>query len=320
MQDATRQPGPDDGISLHDRHRFALSRRRFLRAAAGATLGAGLPAWLGGCASLPESAAPAWKALAAALRGPLLMPGAVEFAERAAPWALQYAATLPQGIAQCANEADVRTCVLWARANGIDLVARSGGHSYAGYSTTTGLMIDVSAMHAVDIDPSTGVARLGGGARNRNVYAACRPFARAVTHGRCKEVGVAGLVLGGGIGFNMRAHGLTCDGLKATRIVLADGRTLACSEREHADLFWACRGAGGGNFGIHTEFTFETFPVGDYTVFELTWRDRFAEVFEALQAMALSAPDSLGMKLSVKAEAGKPGLALSILGQLAGTQ
>lgn len=327
MQDATRRTtvkgdaSPDAGSlhegSLHEIHRFALSRRAFLRAGAGAALGLGLPAWLGGCASLPENASPAWKELAASLQGTLVMPGAAEFAKRAAPWALQYASTLPQGIAQCADEADVRTCLRWAQANDMPLVARSGGHSYAGYSTTTGLMIDVSAMHAVDIDPSTGIAILGGGARNRNVYAACRPFSRAVTHGRCKEVGVAGLVLGGGIGFNMRLHGLTCDGLKATRIVLADGRALACSEREHDDLFWACRGAGGGNFGIHTEFTFETFPVGEYTVFELTWRDRFAEVFEALQAMALSAPDSLGMKLSVKAEAGKPGLALTILGQLA---
>jgi FAD/FMN-containing dehydrogenase len=325
MQDATRRGTADATLhdtrlhdtTLHDIHRRAMSRRAFLRAGAGAALGLGLPAWLGGCASLPENAAPMWKELAAGLHGTLLMPGAADFAKRAAPWALQYASTLPQGIAQCANEDDVRTCLRWAQANAMPLVARSGGHSYAGYSTTTGLMIDVSAMHAVDIDRATGIATLGGGARNRNVYAACRPFARAVTHGRCKEVGVAGLVLGGGIGFNMRLHGLTCDGLKATRIVLADGRALACSEREHDDLFWACRGAGGGNFGIHTEFTFETFPVGEYTVFELTWRDRLAEVFEALQAMALSAPDSLGMKLSVKAEAGKPGLSLTILGQLA---
>jgi FAD/FMN-containing dehydrogenase len=320
MQDATRRGTADAMLhdtTLHDIHRLAMSRRAFLRAGAGAALGLGLPAWLGGCASMPENAAPMWKELAADLHGTLLMPGATAFAKRAAPWALQYASTLPKGIAQCANEDDVRTCLRWAQANDMPLVARSGGHSYAGYSTTTGLMIDVSAMHAVGIDPATGIATIGGGARNRDVYAACRPFARAVTHGRCKEVGVAGLVLGGGIGFNMRLHGLTCDGLKATRIVLADGRALACSEREHDDLFWACRGAGGGNFGIHTEFIFETFPVGEYTVFELTWRDRLADVFEALQAMALSAPDSLGMKLSVKAEAGAPGLALTILGQLA---
>lgn len=248
------------------------------------------------------------------------MPGNVNFATHAQPWALQYASSLPQAIAQCASEEDVGTCLHWATANKIPLVARSGGHSYAGYSTTTGLMIDVSAMNTVKVDAATGIAVVGGGARNKHVYAACRPYNRAVTHGRCRDVGVAGLVLGGGIGFNMRAHGLTCDGLIETRIVLADGRVLTCNASENADLFWACRGAGGGNFGIHTSFTFQTYPVGAYTVFEMQWTDRLAEVFAALQDMALAAPNALGMKLSVIAQAGEVGLKLNILGQFAGSQ
>lgn len=297
-----------------------VSRRAFLRAGAGAALGLAVPAWLSGCAVRPDRASPPWAELAASLQGSLLLPNAPDFDKVAAPWALQYASRLPQAIAMCASEADVRTSVLWSQAHAVPLVARSGGHSYAGYSTTPGLMINVSQMHAVDIDPATGIARLGGGARNRNVYAACRPFGRAVTHGRCKEVGVAGLVLGGGIGFNMRAHGLTCDGLKETRIVLADGRALTCNAQENSDLFWACRGAGGGNFGINTGFVFETFEVGDYAVFEIAWSDRLPQVFDALQTMALSAPDALGMKLSVVARADMPGLTLSILGQLAGTE
>lgn len=254
------------------------------------------------------------------MQGPLLMPGSPEFAARARPWALQYASTLPRGIAQCAGEEDVQACLRWAQANRVPLVARSGGHSYAGYSTTTGLMVDVSSMHDVDINGATGIATVQGGARNKHVYAACRPYNRAITHGRCRDVGVAGLVLGGGIGFNMRAHGLTCDGLTATRIVLADGRALNCSATENADLFWAIRGAGGGNFAIHTSFTFQTFPVGMFTVFEMSWTDRIAEVFAALQTMALAAPNALGMKLSVKAVAGASGPTLSILGQLAGPQ
>lgn len=302
------------------RHEAGVSRRAFLRAGAGVALAAGLPGWLSGCATSPGSGSLPWTELAASLQGKLLLPDSPDFRQVAAPWALQYASKLPQAIAMCASEADVRNSLLWSQAYDVPLVARSGGHSYAGYSTTRGLMINVSQMHAVDIDPSTGLARLGGGARNKNVYAACRPFGRAVTHGRCKEVGVAGLVLGGGIGFNMRAHGLTCDGLKETRIVLADGRALTCSARENSDLFWACRGAGGGNFGINTGFTFQTFEVGQYTVFELAWTDRLAEVFDALQTMALKAPDTLGMKLSVVARAGMPGLTLSILGQLAGTR
>lgn len=308
--------------SFEDARAVSPSRRQFLRAGTAAALGLGLPSLglLTGCASLPDSRALPWLALARSMQGPLLMPGSPEFAARARPWALQYASTLPQGIAQCAGEADVQACLRWAQANRVPLVARSGGHSYAGYSTTTGLMIDVSSMNSVDIDGDTGIATLGGGARNKHVYAACRPYNRALTHGRCKDVGVAGLVLGGGIGFDMRAHGLTCDGLTATRIVLADGRALNCSAAENADLFWAVRGAGGGNFGIHTSFTFQTFPVGMFTVFEMTWSDCIAEVFAALQTMALAAPNALGMKLSVKAEAGASGLKLSILGQLAGPQ
>ncbi|MBL8263533.1 MAG: FAD-binding oxidoreductase [Xanthomonadaceae bacterium] len=302
------------------RHEAGVSRRAFLRAGAGVALAAGLPGWLSGCATSPGSGSLPWAELAASLQGKLLLPDSPDFRQVAAPWALQYASKLPQAIAMCASEADVRNSLLWSQAYDVPLVARSGGHSYAGYSTTRGLMINVSQMHAVDIDPSTGLARLGGGSRNRNVYAACRPFGRAVTHGRCKEVGVAGLVLGGGIGFNMRAHGLTCDGLKETRIVLADGRALTCSAHENSDLFWACRGAGGGNFGINTGFTFETFEVGEYTVFELAWAERLAEVFDALQTMALKAPDTLGMKLSIVARAGTTGLTLSILGQLAGTR
>jgi FAD/FMN-containing dehydrogenase len=248
----------------------------------------------------------------------LLRPGSPGFAARAQPWALQYASTLPQGIAQCAGEADVQTCLQWAQTNRVPLVARSGGHSYAGNSTTTGLMVDVSPMNGVEINAATGIAVVGGGARNKNVYAACRPYSRAVTHGRCKDVGVAGLVLGGGIGFNMRAQGLTCDQLVETRVVLADGRALTCNRNENAELFWACRGAGGGNYGIHTSFTFQTFPVSTLTVFEMSWTERLADVFAALQTVALAAPETLGMKLSVVARAGERGLKLSILGQFVG--
>lgn len=300
----------------------SLSRRQFLRSGTAAAFALGLPSlgWLTGCASLPDSRALPWLELAQSLQGPLLMPGAPDFEAKARPWALQYASTLPQGIAQCLGEADVQACLQWAQAYRVPLVARSGGHSYAGYSTTTGLMVDVSAMNRVEIDGVTGIARLGGGARNKHVYAACRPYARAVTHGRCKDVGVAGLVLGGGIGFNMRAHGLTCDGLTETRVVLADGRALTCNADENAELFWAIRGAGGGNYGIHTGFTFQTFPVGMYTVFAMTWTERLAAVFAALQDMALAAPNGLGMKLSVVAKAGAAGLTLSILGQWAGPQ
>lgn len=250
------------------------------------------------------------------------MPGSMGYYDRAKPWALQYAGTLPAGIARCANEKDVQTCIAWARKHGVSLAARSGGHSYAGYSMTTGLLIDLTLMNSVAIDTRSGQARVGGGAKNKDVYAALRAPGLAITHGRCEEVGVAGLVLGGGIGFNMRAQGLTCDRLVSTRIVTADGQALTCSETENADLFWAIRGAGGGNFGVHTQFTFAPFPANDITVFKITWSDKLEEVFAAVQRMALAAPTTLGLKVSVIAmpRQGVNQLTVNLLGQLVGRE
>jgi FAD/FMN-containing dehydrogenase len=301
------------------------SRRGFLRSSAKLTLGLGIGLssldWLTGCTQLLDHRPGVWNELAARLQGVLLRPGAANFVEQASPWALQYAATLPQGIAQCRSEADVQACIQWARANNIPLVARSGGHSYGGYSLTTGLMVDVSLMTNFAYDPATGLATVGGGARNRTVFDACKPLGRTIPHGRCFKVGVAGLVLGGGIGFDMRLHGFTCDALRETRIVLADGRALTCNENQNADLFWACRGAGGGNFGIHTSFTFETFPVGTITTFDIKWTKRIAETFSAIQSMTNTAPNSLGIKVGITAtkESGKTVLSLSILGQFTGS-
>lgn len=250
------------------------------------------------------------------------MPESMGYYDRAKPWALQYAGTLPAGIARCANEKDVQTCIAWGRKHGVSLAARSGGHSYAGYSTTTGLLVDLTLMNAVMIDSRSGQARVGGGAKNKDVYAALRAPGLAITHGRCEEVGVAGLVLGGGIGFNMRAHGLTCDRLVSTRIVTAGGQALTCSETENTDLFWAIRGAGGGNFGIHTQFTFAPFPANDITVFNITWSDKLEAVFAAVQRMALAAPATLGLKVSVTAmpQQGVNRLSVNLLGQLVGRE
>lgn len=297
------------------------SRRNFLRTGAAIAFGLSLPStqWLTGCTKSAD-VAPIWNDLAARLQGSLLLPGTGSFSDRAIPWALQYASVLPQGIAVCKSEADVQACIQWAQANKIPVVARSGGHSYGGYSTTTGLIINMSSMTDIACNPVTKQATVGGGARNRHIFEAFNPLGLGITHGRCLAVGVAGLVLGGGIGFDMRAHGYTCDLLRETRIVLADGRTLICNETQNADLFWACRGAGGGNFGIHTSFTFDTFPVSDITVFNITWTERIPETFTALQTMALTAPDSLGIKVSIVArkKADTTTLTLGILGQFAG--
>jgi hypothetical protein len=201
-------------------------------------------------------------------------------------------------------------------------VARSGGHSYAAYSTTPGLMINVSSMTRVEYDFASGSLTMGGGARNQQVFDACTPLGRAITHGRCLGVGMAGLVLGGGIGFNMRSQGYTCDRLVETRVVLADGRILTCSLAENSDLFWACRGAGGGNFGIHTSFTFQTFAVDTLSAFIIQWTEKIPEAFTAIQDILDTAPDTLGIKVSITAQKNSDAtvLTLTILGQLHGSE
>jgi len=296
-----------------------MNRRGFLQA----VLGAGLTVALGGCGgtgSLPGGVASTvasetlWLALQKLLIGPLLRPGQVGYVTLATPSNLGFT-NEPAAIAHCASVADVQACVRFAHTRGIPMVARSGGHSYAGYSNTVGLQIDVSRMTGVEYDPGSGLARLQGGARNANVYASLGAVGRTLTHGRCKSVGVAGLVLGGGIGFNMRRYGLTCDNLVDTEVVIASGDLLRCNAVENSDLFWACRGAGGGNFGIHTSFTFNTFPAdAALTVFSISWLSDLDALLPTALTTLPTAQDGLGIKLSVTTLG-----ILTLLGQLAGT-
>ena len=151
--------------------------------------------------------------------------------------------------------------IRWARRHRVHLVPRSGGHSYGGYSTTSGVVLDVSRLSQVCV--SGGRAVVGAGALLVDVYAALAAHGRMIPAGTCPSVGIAGLTLGGGHGYASRKLGLACDALTALTIVTASGEVRHCDARRHADLFWACRGGGGGNFGVVTSFTFRTTPVGD---------------------------------------------------------
>ena len=281
-----------------------LSRRSFIglgsKSIAGALLTPSLVGFLEGCSKTDLISDFDWQILSNQINGTVLLPGAPGFDPFTLPYALQYGKTIPQAVVRCMSEKDVVTTVKWARQNNITITTRSGGHSYAGYSSTNELLLDLSGMTNISLNSSTGLATVDGGARNKHVYAAFREPSLAITHGRCKAVGVGGLVLGGGIGFNMRAQGLTCDQLVETRIVTAEGDIAVCSETENPDLFWAIRGAGGGNFGIHTSFTFKPFPVTNVTRFELQWSANAQQVFARLQDVLLSAPNTLGAKVSVE--------------------
>ncbi|WP_158558082.1 FAD-binding oxidoreductase [Spongiactinospora gelatinilytica] len=262
----------------------APDRRAMLRLAAQATvagLGAGLlPGAAQAAESIPEAPQSpderAWRELRGLLGegGRLRRPGESGYLETALPKNRRYANVRPAGIVSCRSTQGVSVAVRWARKHSVSLVPRSGGHNYAGHSTTYGLLVDLSPMNSVRPRRTAGRPRLivGGGATNSHVYQNQR-YDLYFPGGRCPGVGVAGLTLGGGLGFNDRKWGMTCDLLTETELVLPDGTVVRASERENSDLLWACQGGGGGNFGINTEFTFGAVDVSRLvsTVFDLTF-------------------------------------------------
>ena len=208
----------------------------------------------------------------------------------------------PLAVIYPTSAADVSQAIRWARQDGVRLATRCGGHSYAGYSTTPGLVVDVSRLDAVVFDAARRTVRVGAGARLMDVYAKLAPHGVTVPAGSCPTVGIAGLALGGGIGFASRKLGLTCDNIVSLTIVTADGVVRTCKPGRNADLLWACKGGGGGNFGVVTSFTFRTHPVSTVATYRATWDwSDAARALRAWQAWAPTAPDALFSMLGLTA-------------------
>ena len=221
----------------------------------------------------------------------------------------RFASPAPLAVVRCATASDVREAIGFVRRQGLPLVARSGGHCFAGHSTIArGVVVDVTPLASVSVDLAGGVAgglvTVGAGARLGAVYSALDDHGLAIPAGTCPTVGIAGLTLGGGLGILGRRYGLTSDRLLAAEIVLADGRILTCDGSQHPDLFWALRGAGAGNFGVVTSLTFRTVPAPPATTtFHLSWPfARAAAAIEAWQAWAPAGPDQLYASLKITAE------------------
>jgi len=200
----------------------------------------------------------------------------------------------PAVIARCASSADVVTAVGLARDSGLDVAIRSGAHSTSGLSTTDGgVVIDLSALKDVAVDPQARRVRVGGGALLGDVDAATLAHGLATPFGLISHTGVGGLTLGGGMGWLTRKFGLSVDNLVSAEVVTADGRVLRASPDSHPDLFWALRG-GGGNFGVVTEFEFrlhELNPMVDLGLF--FWSlDQGAEALRLMrEVVATLGPD-----------------------------
>ncbi|WP_275291691.1 FAD-binding oxidoreductase [Amycolatopsis sp. La24] len=289
---------------------MTLGRRTFLRAAGLTAVGAVAAA----CTAKPgpsvpqtspttrtsvppstsskPSGPPDWNALRGKLSGDLVLPSDDGFATAKRAFNPLFDGHNPAAVAKCAKPEDVQACVE-AAGGRVPLAARSGGHSYAGYSAPDGgLVLDVGGMAGVDVQGDQVV--IGAGAKLGDVYSALAKAGRCLPAGSCPTVGIAGLALGGGIGVLTRKYGLTCDRLQSAQIVTPDGKLRTVSAQADDDLFWALRGGGGGNFGVVTSFTFTTVEAPTVTVFSLKFPSGSAsDVVDAWQRWLPSAPPEL---------------------------
>jgi FAD/FMN-containing dehydrogenase len=270
----------------------------------GGRLALALP--LGG--KLAWAAAPSgiFAELARVLQGDVVVPGDAAYDRARLLYDTRFDGVRPRGIAFCESLRDVERTVRWARRHKVRIVPRSGGHSYGGYSTTSGVVVDVSRLDKVSVDARNRAA-IGAGTRLIDVYDRLWQRRLTVPAGTCPTVGIAGLTLGGGVGLSARKFGLTCDNLLETTVVLASGQAVVCNAREHADLYWALRGGGGGNFGIVTRLVFRTHPVNQVATYSLEWPWSDARrVVAAWQRFAPHAPDGLFSVLNLNATGGTP--------------
>jgi len=298
-----------------------ISRRSLLRAGGASVLAFGplrtaMPTFARqaspvAASPVPEVSQSALEDLRGRLTGTLMLPGDSGYESASAPANGRYLDIRPIAVARCADEHDVVTCVTWCNENGVGPVGRGGGHSYAGLSTTTGLMIDLRRLNAVRIDAKEGIATCGGAALNGDFFTATENGPLFLPGGTCLGVGTGGLTLGGGIGYNAHWAGLTCDHMQSSRIVTAAAEVLDIDASTNGDLYWACRGGAGGNFGINTSFTFDLVdvPADDigYYRFDYYGADAAAAVLAAFDVLIQDAPPALNAVAMAEATEVGPG-------------
>jgi FAD/FMN-containing dehydrogenase len=291
-----------------------LDRAGFLRGAGTVAALLRSPQHLATAASLPAPLGELQRQISGTVVG-RSSPG---YAEARRLYNTRFDAYRPLAVVYCASTADVQRTIAWSRRHHIRIAARCGGHSYGGYSSIPGgVVVDVSRLARVSVQTGQ-VAVVGGGAKLIDVNGALWQHGVAVPAGSCATVGIGGQALGGGVGFLSRKLGTTSDNLLALTLVTADGRARTCSATENADLYWASRGGGGGNFGIATSFTFRTHPVSTVSTFSVGWPWAQARsVIAAWQHWAPSAPDGLFSVCNVGSGGGTP--TIHVAGQFVGS-
>jgi FAD/FMN-containing dehydrogenase len=240
----------------------------------------------------------AWRDLAAALEGEVVLPGSPRYDEVRKPQIPRFHDVRPRAVALCRTAADVAEALAFARRSGIEVAVRSGGHDFAGRSSGPGMVLDLTPMHSLEV--ADGLATVGPGFRLGDLYTALAGHDVTIPAGCGATVGVGGQALGGGLGLLGRSLGLMSDQMVAAEVVLADGRLVECDDQRHEDLFWALRGAGAQELGVVTRLTLRTVPEPAATAFHLKWPyERASALIAAWQEWSPPGPDELAASLLV---------------------
>jgi FAD/FMN-containing dehydrogenase len=224
--------------------------------------------------------------------------------------------------AVCKTAHAVSVMVDWVRSNQLSFAVRCGGHSYEGCSQSADVVIDLRGMASISVDTSANLVTAGAGASLYQIYQAVAAHGLALQAGSCPTVGISGHILGGGHGLLARSHGLTCDSLQQITLVDSQSRILTVNATSGPDLYWACKGGGGGSFGIATEFVLHVFPLNSALVFGVSWKlsqANAAKLFAAWQAWAPNAPSNITSIMKVQS-AGSGMITLRCIGQSVGTE
>ncbi|ONI76170.1 hypothetical protein ALI144C_36460 [Actinosynnema sp. ALI-1.44] len=276
-----------------------ITRRTLLRTGASAaivTAGAGTTGVVA-TAAMGRSRSD-WERLRQAIQGDVVLAGDVGYDRARESGFSQFDGIRPQAVVYCETAQDVSAVVRFGRDHDLPTSVRSGGHSFGGYSTSSGLILDVSRLNQISFGTQT--VTVGPGTQQVDALATMAPRGISLVGGLCPTVCAGGFVQGGGIGWGTRKFGMAADHLVAADVVLADGRLVRASERQHPDLFWALRGGGGGNFGVVTNYQVRPVRTSSMVNYNLSWSwANAAAVIGAWQNWVIGGDRNLGAEMAL---------------------